>query len=469
MLIATALVFLMTPGLALFYGGMVSQNNVINTHMLSWITIGLVGLHWVLFGYTFSFGSGTPGYGNFDFVALEGVSTAPNMDYAPTIPHILFMVYQMTFAIISAALISGAVVERMKMSSYVVFILIWTTIVYDLVAHWVWSAWTEIQNDGTSVVRFGWLRELGALDFAGGNVVHITSGFSALAASILVGKRRVWNKETSHTVTPHNVPMLLSGAAFLWFGWFGFNAGSALGSTDIASIAFVNTQIAAFSAMTTWAFLDATFLHRFGSFTATGAATGAVVGLVVITPCAGFVKPILSIPIGIIGSACSFGALALKRKVYIIDDTLDAFACHGVGGVVGSLLLGFFASKEVNPLGNDGVFYGNPILLAYQLTAVVVTAAISFGFTFIVLLALKVTMGLRIEDISKEVVGMDKISHDELGYNYEPLKAKEPEEIIEAVTEDGYKMSIEEPSLSDKTLKKTDGWLFIKIRKYFKR
>jgi len=353
---------------------------------------------------------------------LNNVGATPHPLYGPTVPHSIYMVFQMTFAIITAAIISGAIVERMKMSRYILFLFVWTTCVYDVIAHWVWSTWTEIDQNGNVIQNYGWLRGLGVLDFAGGTVVHITSGMSALVASLIVGKRRVWNKETGQIVTPHNVPMLLTGASMIWFGWFGFNGGSAVASNPVAATAFANTQIAALSSFFTWALLE-TFYNKLESFTATGAASGAIVGLVVITPASGFIKPIMAVPFGAIGAAACFGALQIKRRIFIVDDTLDVFTCHGVGGFVGATMVGFFATTEVNPAGSNGVFYGSWSLLGYQLVAVTATTVLSLSFTAVILLSMKYTLGLRSEDIESEIVGMDKLSHNEAGYNFESLHA----------------------------------------------
>jgi len=309
----------------------------------------------------------------------------------------------------------------MKVSRYILFLFIWTTVVYDIVAHWVWSSATLLDDNGNPFTSLGWVKGLGALDFAGGTVVHVTSGMSALVASTIVGKRRVWNRETGQIVSPHNVPMLLTGTAILWFGWFGFNGGSALSSGQLATVAFTNTMITPLISMFTWIVLESMY-NKLDSFTATGAATGAVVGLVGITPAAGFISPIMGIPMGIITAAACFGALQLKRRIFIADDTLDVFTCHGIGGATGSILLGFFATTEVNPAGANGVFYGNPILLAYQLAAVFSVAAISICFTAVILLSMKYTIGLRSDDIEKELIGMDLLAHQEIAYNFDKLQ-----------------------------------------------
>ena len=316
----------------------------------------------------------------------------------------------MMFAIITPSLISGAVVERMKFSSYVIFILLWTTVVYDPVAHWVWSAWkTGIDADGNAIYAYGWLRELGAIDFAGGTVVHITSGMSGLVASAIVGKRPDVDLKSGHTPSPHNVPFVMLGCALLWMGWFGFNAGSALASNGLAGLAMTTTHIAAGMGFVTWMILDYLFTQK---WSVVGAAVGSVVGLVAITPAAGFVHPISALAFGFIGVLVSYGSLKLKPKLlWFVDDSLDVFYCHGLGGIAGALLTGCFASKEVNGVV-DGLFFGNGILLAYQLCAIVVTVAHAMFFTAVILLALKYTMGLTIE--TKDI---DEQLHGQTGYN----------------------------------------------------
>ena len=321
MLVSTALVMLMTPGLAMFYGGMVRRKNVLGTIMHSFIAIALVSVQWILFGYSLSFGPDVKGLiGDFSWAGLGGIGLTPNADYAPTIPHLLFMVYQMMFAVITPALISGAVAERMKFSTFLIFTLAWTTIVYDPVAHWVW---------GTG----GWLKNLGVLDFAGGIVVHATSGFSALAAALYIGKRKGFLHEH---MPPHNLPMTVLGAGLLWFGWFGFNAGSALSSGTLATMAFLTTHLAASSATLTWVIVE--WLHR-GKPTMFGAATGSIAGLATITPAAGFVGPLPALFIGIAAGILCYIALNAKSH-FKYDDSLDAFGVHGVGGTLGTLMAG---------------------------------------------------------------------------------------------------------------------------------
>ena len=350
-LMSTALVMLMTPGLALFYGGMVRSKNVLGTIMHSFIAIALVSIQWILFGYSLSFGPDVNGFiGNLSWAGLGNVGLTPNADYAPTVPHLAFMVYQMMFAVITPALISGAFAERIKFSSFLLFTLAWTTIVYDPVAHWVWGAG-------------GWLKNLGVLDFAGGIVVHATSGFSALAAALYIGKRKGFLQEH---MPPHDLPMTVLGAGLLWFGWFGFNAGSALSSGSLATMAFVTTHTAAVSATLTWTFVE--WMHR-GKPTMFGAATGAIAGLATITPAAGFVGPLSALFIGMAAGVLCYIALNAKTK-FKYDDSLDAFGVHGVGGTLGTIMAGVFASVAINAAGANGLLFGNPKQLIFVCSAV---------------------------------------------------------------------------------------------------
>ncbi len=395
-LVSTALVMLMTPGLAMFYGGMVRRKNVLGTIMHSFIAIALVSLQWILCGYSLSFGPDVKGLiGSFSWVGLNGVGLTPNADYAPTIPHLLFMAYQMMFAVITPALISGAVAERMKFSAFLIFTLVWTTIVYDPVAHWVW---------GTG----GWLKNLGVLDFAGGIVVHATSGFSALAAALYIGKRKGFLHEH---MPPHNLPMTVLGAGLLWFGWFGFNAGSALSSGTLATMAFLTTHVAACSATITWVVVE--WLHR-GKPTMFGAATGSIAGLATITPAAGFVGPFPALGIGIAAGIVCYIALNAKTK-FGYDDSLDAFGVHGVGGTLGTLMAGLFASLAINAAGANGAFFGNTKQFFIQAGAVGLVALYSFVVSFVMLKVLDATMGLRI-DAEHETEGLDISQHGEAGY-----------------------------------------------------
>ena len=398
MLASAALVLLMTPGLALFYGGMVRKKNVLGTIMQSMIMIALISIQWVLFGYSLSFGPDQGGIiGSLAWVGLKGVGLAPNPDYAATIPHQAFMIYQAMFAIITPALITGAFSERMKFSTFLVFSLLWATLVYDPLAHWVWGVG-------------GWMRNLGALDFAGGTVVHISSGVSALATALYMGKRIGYGREP---MPPHNLPMTVLGAGILWFGWFGFNGGSALASGALAVSAFVVTHLAAAAAALTWMAIE--WSHR-GKPTVLGAVSGAVAGLVAITPASGFVGPISSILLGIGGGfVCYFGAVILKNKLGY-DDSLDAFGVHGLGGTFGAIATGLFASKAVNAAGSDGLFFGNPSLVLIQAITVVATWLFAFAATWVLLKVLDATMGLRVSK-EGEVTGLDMSEHGESSYN----------------------------------------------------
>ncbi len=395
-LISTALVMLMTPGLAMFYGGMVRRKNVLGTIMHSFIAIAVVSLQWIFLGYSLTFGPDVKGLiGDFSWAGLNHVGLTPNADYAPTIPHLLFMTYQMMFAVITPALISGAFAERMKFSAFLVFTVLWTTVIYDPVAHWVW---------GTG----GWLKNLGVLDFAGGIVVHATSGFSALAAALYIGKRKGFLHES---MPPHNLPLTVLGAGLLWFGWFGFNAGSALASGTLASMAFLTTHIAACSATLTWVIVE--WYHR-GKPTMFGAATGSIAGLATITPASGFVGPFPALFIGIAAGIVCYIALNAKTK-FGYDDSLDAFGVHGVGGTLGTLMTGLFASVAINAVGANGLFFGNAKQLFVQAGAVALVALYSFLASLVILKVLDVSMGLRVQS-EQETVGLDISQHGEAGY-----------------------------------------------------
>jgi Amt family ammonium transporter len=397
-LVSTALVMLMTPGLALFYGGMVRGKNVLGTIMQSFIAIAVISVQWILIGYSLSFGPDLHGIiGSLDWVGLNGVGIEPNPDYAPTIPHAAFMMYQAMFAVITPALITGAFAERMRFSAYLLFILLWSTIVYDPVAHWVWGAG-------------GWLKKMGTLDFAGGIVVHLISGISALAAALIIGKRKGYLQEAMY---PHNLPMTVLGAGLLWFGWFGFNAGSALSAGALSTMAFVATHTSAVSATVTWMIIE--WLHR-GKPTMFGAATGSIAGLATITPASGFVSPMSALIIGLAAGAVCYAALNIKGKIGY-DDSLDAFGVHGIGGILGTFATGLFAQTLINPSGNNGLFFGNQKLLFYQMIAILITAAYSFIMTAIILKTLDKTLGLRVDEES-EVSGLDISQHGESGYTF---------------------------------------------------
>ena len=389
-LIAAAMVLLMTPGLAFFYGGLVRGKNVLNTMLMSVVAMGVVAIEWAVIGYSMSFAPGTALVGGFDFVGFSGVGAAPQA--GQTIPHLAFAGFQMMFAIITPALISGAVVGRMKFKAYVPFILLWAIVVYNPLCHWVWGG--------------GFLGKMGALDFAGGTVVHVSAGVSALVAAIVLGPRK-----GAGTARPHNVPFVLLGAALLWFGWFGFNAGSALAADGVASLAFVTTNLAAAAALVAWCALETV---QMGKPTAVGAATAAVVGLVTITPAAGFVTPMGAIAIGMLGSVGAYGVIQVMHRTKL-DDSLDVFACHGVGGIIGSILTGVFATTAVNAAGADGLLYGGAGLVWTQTLAVLAAAAFAAVGTVGILIPLKLLMGLRTDEES-EFDGLDLAEHAEGAY-----------------------------------------------------
>lgn len=395
-LVSAALVMLMTPALGFFYGGLVRQKNVLSTIMHSFFMLALISVQWVLWGYTLAFGPDQGGIiGGLDYLGLRGVGAEPNATYAPTIPHTAFMIYQGMFAVITPALISGAFAERKNFKTFVIFSLLWATFIYDPVAHWVWA-------DG------GWLRSMGALDFAGGTVVHITSGISALVAARVLGRRLTSGTEK---LEPHNVTYVVLGAGLLWFGWFGFNAGSALGANGLAASAFVTTNTAAAMGLLTW--MTASWMrHKRPSVV--GAAAGAVAGLVAITPAAGFVTPMAAIIIGFLAGAGCFVAVefVVRRQV---DDALDVFGVHGVGGIIGALATGVFATTAVNSAGVDGLLAGNFNQLAIQATAVVAVAIYSAVVTWVILKVLDMTMGLRVAP-EVERTGLDVSLHGEPGY-----------------------------------------------------
>jgi ammonium transporter, Amt family len=395
-LVSAALVMLMTPGLAFFYGGMVRGKNVLGTLMQSFIAVAIISVQWVLWGYALSFGADQGGFiGNLDWLGLRGVGAEPNADYAATIPHQTFMIYQCMFAVITPALITGAIAERMKFKAYLVFLVLWATLVYDPIAHWVWGVG-------------GYLRGMGALDFAGGTVVHISSGISALVAALVIGKRRGFPQQA---MPPHNLPFTLLGAGILWFGWFGFNAGSALAANGLATSAFVATNTAAAAATLAWMLMD-WFVK--GRPTALGAASGAVAGLVAITPAAGFVSPLASIVIGLAGGVVCFSAVSMRSKTGL-DDSLDVFGVHGVGGTLGALLTGVFAWKAINPAGADGLLHGNPKQLGIQALAVLITWVYSAVITFVLLKVIDAVIGLRVSDEGEDS-GLDVDQHGENAY-----------------------------------------------------
>jgi Amt family ammonium transporter len=397
MLTSCALVLLMTaPGLALFYGGMVRQKNALGTLMQSFIIMALISIQWVLWGYTLAFGPDRGGIiGGLDWLGLRGVGGEPFDAYSKTIPHQVFMLFQMMFAIITPALITGAFAERKKFSAFILFTLLWATFVYDPLAHWVWG-------DG------GWLKKLGALDFAGGTVVHISSGVSALVCAIMIGRRRGYGHQP---MQPHNLPMTVMGAGLLWFGWFGFNAGSALEANALAASAFLATNTGAAAAALGWMFTE--WATR-GKPTVLGAASGAVAGLVAITPASGFVGPVASIIIGAVAGVVCYAACNFKSKLGY-DDSLDVVGVHGVGGTWGALATGLFASKAVNEAGGDGLFYGNPGQLWTQIVAILATYVLAIVATVIILKIVDAVVGLRVTE-EDEVSGLDLSQHSETAY-----------------------------------------------------
>lgn len=397
-LMSTALVMLMTaPGLALFYGGLVRRKNVLATMMQSFFVLCLISIQWILWGYSLSFGP-DKGHiiGSLAWFGLKGVELVPNADYASTIPHLLFMAYQMMFAVITPGLITGAFAERMKFSAYVLFTLLWATFVYDPICHWVWGV-------------DGWLRNMGVLDFAGGTVVHVSSGISALVCALFLGKRRGYGKEP---MPPHNLPLVVLGACLLWFGWFGFNAGSALAANGLAVSAFVATNTAAASAALCWMSIERIIN---GKPTLLGGATGAVAGLATVTPAAGFVSPISALIIGILASIICYSAVAIIKLKLAYDDSLDAFGVHGVGGTIGVLSTGLLAQKLINPAGANGLFFGNPNQFIIQVYGVLATIVYSVTVTFILLKIIDKFIGLRVSE-EEEVVGLDITQHEESAY-----------------------------------------------------
>jgi Amt family ammonium transporter len=397
-LMSAALVMLMTPGLAFFYGGLVRKKNVLSVLMQCFIILCLISIQWVVFGYSLAFGPDKGGLiGGLDWAFLRGVGPSPNANYAPGVPHQAFMIYQAMFAVITPALILGALAERMKFSAFCVFSLLWATLVYDPVAHWVWGVG-------------GFLRGWGALDFAGGTVVHVNAGIAALAVALALGPRLGYPHQMS---PPHNLPFAVLGAGLLWFGWFGFNAGSALGSGGLAANAFVVTHVAAAAAGMTWVIIDSVFNK---APTALGMITGVVAGLVAITPASGFVGLGGALAIGAGAAALPYFAVAFLKSRLGYDDTLDAFGVHGVGGIWGSLATGLFASKDINPAGADGLFLGGGFkLLGVQAATTGIVILFAFGASWALLLLVKFIVGLRVSE-HEERVGLDLTQHREAGY-----------------------------------------------------
>jgi len=394
MLISTALVLLMTPALAFFYGGLVRSKNALNTMMMSFISLGFVSVLWALVGYSLALSPGSNWLGDLRFALLQGVDLSEKGAIVPlTIPHSVYMAFQATFCIITAALISGAIVERMNFKAYLLFISIWSVVVYAPLAHWVWGG--------------GWLADMGAWDFAGGTVVHVNAGVAALVAAIVVGKRSDYG---SASILPHNVPTVLLGAGLLWFGWFGFNAGSALAASPIAGLAFVTTMLAPAATLVVWTFLD---IMRSGKPTAVGCATAIVVGLVAITPAAGFISPMNALLLGAIAAVPSYFGLIIRAKTSL-DDSLDVVAAHGVGGTVGAILTGVFASKAVNGVF-DGALYGNVAQVGIQAAAVGTAIVYSGGMSFVLLKLIGLFMPLR-ATVEEQSTGLDITQHGEEAY-----------------------------------------------------
>jgi Amt family ammonium transporter len=396
MFLSTILVWIMTPGIALFYGGMVKSKNVLSTAMYSFGSIAIVSIIWILFGYSLAFSThGNSFIGGLDWAGLKGVTFKPNSDYSATIPHNLFMMYQLTFAVLTAALISGAFAERMRFSAFAIFTVLWSILVYSPVAHWVWGVG-------------GWIRNLGALDFAGGNVVHISSGVTGLVLAIVLGKRK-----DKVTTVPHNLPLTILGGALVWFGWYGFNVGSALTLNDVAMYAFINTNTAAAAGIIGWLVVEWLVNKK---PTMLGAISGAVAGLVAITPAAGFVTPASSILIGFLGGTiCYWGVFWVKEK-FGYDDALDAFGLHGIGGTWGGIATGLFATKSVNSAGANGLFYGDPSLVVKQLIAIVATYLFVGIASYIIIKVVKVFVPVRANE-QEESLGLDITLHGEKAYH----------------------------------------------------
>ena len=398
MLISTALVMLMTPGVALFYGGMVRSKNVLSTIMMSFMSLGVIGILWVLYGYSLAFGTDVGGIiGGLDYIGLRNVGQSPSSVYATTIPHLIFMIYQMMFAVITVALITGAVVERIKFSAILVFSVLWFTVVYCPVAHWVWGG--------------GWLAKLGVLDFAGGVVVHITAGVSAFAMAVMLGPRK--GVYDGAPMSAHNVPLVVIGAGLLWFGWFGFNGGSALTSGGLAASAFVTTNMAAAAGAFTWMMLSWYFRRP----TVTGIVTGAVAGLGAVTPASGYISPMMGIIVGVVAAVIAYFCILFRTRRQV-DESLDVWAVHGMGGTWGMLAGGLFASLAVNPAGANGLFSGNGLFFLKQLVAVVVIWAFAFGMTWVIGKLVDIMMGLRV-NATEESVGLDISQHGETAYGEE--------------------------------------------------
>ena len=394
-LFCAVLVMLMTPGLAFFYGGMVRRKNILSVLMQCIVVLCLISLQWIFFGYSLSFAPGNGFWGGWAWLGLHGVGFEPFADYSPTIPHQVFMFFQMMFAVITPALIIGAFAERMKFSAFLIFILAWSTFVYDPICHWVWGSG-------------GWLRQMGLLDFAGGIVVHTSAGIAALATAIIIGRRKGLN----HLPSPHNLPLVVVGTGLLWFGWFGFNAGSALAVNAVAVNAFLVTNTAAAAAGLSWSLLE---WVRNGKPTVFGIVTGCVAGLATITPASGFVSVGSAVVIGVMASvACFIGVDVIKPK-FGYDDSLDAFGVHGIGGILGTLAAGLFASKAINAAGANGLFFGNPKQFLVQLIGVLAAAGYAFAATLIIYKLVDIFFGIRVKE-KDEIIGLDLTQHRESAY-----------------------------------------------------
>ncbi len=396
-MLSAAMVLLMTPALALFYAGMVRSKNVLGTILQSFIMIAVVTFEWIYIGYSMSFGPDVNGLiGNLSMFALNGVGSAPSATYATTIPQLVFMIYQCMFAVITPALITGAFAERMRFGPFILFSLIWTIVVYNPVCHWIWGG--------------GWLADKGVLDFAGGLVVHLTSGAAAAAAVIVLGPRKGLGRDK---FMPHNLPMTLLGTGLLWFGWFGFNGGSALAADGIAATAFVNTHVAGMAGLAMWVALE---WRLYNQPTTLGAASGAIAGLATVTPAAGFITPHAAVFIGLLAGLACFAAVTYKNKVGF-DDSLDVVGIHGLGGVIGTICLGFFATKAVNPGGADGLLAGNGSFLTTQIFGVVVVGVYAFVVSFVLLKIIDIVCGGLRVSVEDETVGLDQTAHSETAYN----------------------------------------------------
>ncbi len=395
-LVCCSLVLLMTPALAFFYGGMVRRKNVLSTLTLSYVFMALIGVQWVLFGYSLAFGSSINGLiGGLNFLGFEGVGAAPNPDYSKTIPHSLFAAFQMMFAVITPALITGAFVERVKFKGFLLFSFLWATLVYDPLCHWVWG-------------QGGWLKSMGVLDFAGGTVVHIAAGFSALAFALVIGPRRGFGKSP---MEPNNIPLTVLGAGLLWVGWFGFNAGSALAANGTAVNALLTTNTSAASAGLVWMLLS--WLD--GRPSTLGIATGMVVGLAAVTPASGFITPLAAMVVGAVAAPLSYYAMRFRDRRKL-DESLDVWACHGIASTWGMIAAGLFATTAVNGDGANGLFFGNPGQVGIQIIAILVTIAFAFGMTYVLAKLLHWSMGLRVSPMEEEV-GLDISSHGERSYS----------------------------------------------------